>query len=46
MNTLPKVETADFAPARPDAAPERVGPYRLLRELGSGGMASAKFSRR
>ena len=40
MLTLPKVETADFAPAPHEAMPERIGPYRLLRELGSGGMAS------
>jgi eukaryotic-like serine/threonine-protein kinase len=42
VDTLPRVETADFAPApggRGGAVPERVGPYRLLRELGRGGMA-------
>ncbi|MBL8345987.1 MAG: protein kinase [Rubrivivax sp.] len=46
LDTLPKVETADFAPLRHGAAPERVGPYKLLRELGSGGMASVWLAER
>jgi serine/threonine-protein kinase len=42
LETLPKVETGQFAP--PPGAGEKagdiVGPYRLMRELGSGGMGS------
>jgi serine/threonine-protein kinase len=46
LATLPKIETAQFAPlpgapGSAGAAPEqRVGPYRLVAEIGSGGMAS------
>jgi serine/threonine-protein kinase len=46
LDTLPRVETADFAPPVPAAAPARIGPYRLLRELGSGGMASVWLAER
>jgi tRNA A-37 threonylcarbamoyl transferase component Bud32 len=50
LRTLPKVETDQFAPRPPSAAAEAagdlVGPYRLLRELGSGGMASVWLAER
>ncbi len=42
----PRVETADFARPPPGAMPERVGPYRLLHELGSGGMATVWLAER
>ena len=42
MNTLPKVETADFAPAPHDAMPQRIGTYRLMLELGSRRVRSAE----
>ena len=49
MATLPKIETAQFAPMPTDGTPAAaglIGPYRLLQELGSGGMASVWLAER
>ena len=48
LHTLPKVETGDFAPRPLDAerSGELVGPYRLLRQIGEGGMASVWLAER
>ncbi len=47
LETMPAVETDDFAaPPGSGSAGEQVGPYRLLRELGHGGMASVWLAER
>jgi eukaryotic-like serine/threonine-protein kinase len=46
LNTQPRVEIADFAPPPGAAVPTAVGPYRPLRELGQGGMASVWLAER
>jgi eukaryotic-like serine/threonine-protein kinase len=46
LDAGPRAETADFAAPPPVPMPAQVGPYRLLHELGSGGMASVWLAER
>ena len=52
LDTLPKVETGQFAPLPPAGiegdreSPAQVGPYRLIRQIGDGGMAAVWLAER